>query len=189
MRHARTDQERRQKVAMADAELPASDEPTRVHVSRDEFRNGMSLLAGAVNIVTTDGPSGRAGMTASAVCSVTDSPPTLLVCVNRSSSAGPAFLQNDAICVNTVGPSHQELAMAFGGRTGMEDRFAAAEWTTGASGAPILSGAVVSFDCRVSKRAVVGSHEVIFAEIIGITQTSGQPALAYFGRRFHELGD
>ena len=158
-------------------------------ISTQDFRDSMAHFPGAVTLVTVGSGDARRGITATAVCSVSDTPPSLLVCVNRSSSAGPAFLQNDAICVNTVGPSHQELAMTFGGRTGMEDRFAAAEWTTGASGAPILSGAVVSFDCRVSKRAVVGSHEVIFAEIVGITHTNGQPALAYFGRRFHELGE
>ncbi len=36
----------------------------------------MARLAAAVNIVTTDGPAGRAGFTATAVCSVTDEPPT-----------------------------------------------------------------------------------------------------------------
>ena len=49
------------------------------------FRDGMALLAGAVNVITTDGPHGRAGFTATAVCSVTDQPPTLLVCMNRGS--------------------------------------------------------------------------------------------------------
>ncbi|WP_252405960.1 flavin reductase, partial [Escherichia coli] len=45
-----------------------------------DFRAGMARLGAAVNIITTDGPGGRAGFTASAVCSVTDTPPTLLVC-------------------------------------------------------------------------------------------------------------
>ncbi|WP_198511682.1 flavin reductase, partial [Bacillus subtilis] len=51
-------------------------------VEKTEFRNAMSRLGAAVNIITTEGPAGRAGFTASAVCSVTDSPPTLLVCLN-----------------------------------------------------------------------------------------------------------
>ncbi|SFR12176.1 flavin reductase [Poseidonocella sedimentorum] len=156
-------------------------------VSLEAFKSGMALLAGAVNIVTTDGPAGRAGLTASAVCSVTADPPTLLVCVNRASSAAPAFLENDAVCINTAGPGHRDLAMLFGGKTPMEARFAEASWTTGASGAPILTGAVVSFDCRVSSRAVVGSHEVLFCRIIGITEAPQTPALAYFARKFHEL--
>ena len=55
-------------------------------MDRKEYRNAMARLGAAVNIVTTDGEGGRAGFTASAVCSVTDDPPTLLVCMNRGSS-------------------------------------------------------------------------------------------------------
>jgi Conserved protein/domain typically associated with flavoprotein oxygenases, DIM6/NTAB family len=51
--------------------------PVVPEVDRDAFRNAMARLGSAVNIITTDGPAGRAGFTASAVCSVTDTPPTL----------------------------------------------------------------------------------------------------------------
>lgn len=47
------------------------------------FRNAMALLGGAVSVITTDGPAGRFGFTASAVCSVTDSPHTLGVYESR----------------------------------------------------------------------------------------------------------
>jgi flavin reductase len=53
-------------------------------IAATDFKNAMSLLTGAVNVVTTTGVSGRHGFTASAVCSVTDAPPTLLVCINNS---------------------------------------------------------------------------------------------------------
>ena len=52
-------------------------------VEKQAYREAMARLGAAVNVVTTDGPGGRAGFTASAVCSVTDTPPTLLVCANR----------------------------------------------------------------------------------------------------------
>ncbi|GHK20550.1 hypothetical protein ECZU03_43390 [Escherichia coli] len=44
-------------------------------VDQQTFRDAMSCMGAAVNIITTDGPAGRAGFTASAVCSVTDTPP------------------------------------------------------------------------------------------------------------------
>ena len=50
-------------------------------ISREAFRDGMAKMAAAVNIITTDGPAGRAGFAATAVCSVTDSPATLLICL------------------------------------------------------------------------------------------------------------
>lgn len=52
-------------------------------IDKQAFRNGMAMLGGAVSIITSAGASGRVGMTASAVCSVTDTPPTLLVWFNR----------------------------------------------------------------------------------------------------------
>lgn len=157
------------------------------HVSKAAFRDGMACLAGAVNIVTTDGAAGRSGFTASAVCSVTDDPPTLLVCLNRSSSAAPAFLEHAALCVNTVGPLHQDLAMLFGGKTPMAERFAKARWHSGVSGAPVLDRAVVSFDCIVTHRHSVGTHDVLFCEVVEVMQDPGATASAYFARRFHAL--
>lgn len=53
-------------------------------IQATDYRSAMSLLTGAVNVVTTTGVSARHGFTASAVCSVTDTPPTLLVCMNKA---------------------------------------------------------------------------------------------------------
>ena len=44
-------------------------------VTPEAYRQGMSSLAAAVNVVTTNGPEGRAGFTATAVCSVSATPP------------------------------------------------------------------------------------------------------------------
>src|SRR5260221_2734364 len=135
---------------------------------KEAFREGMSSLGAAVNIITTDGPAGRAGFTASAVCGVTDSPPTLLVCLNRSSSVYDRFTANEALCVNTLKPDHEQLSRLFGGKTAMDERFAAATWSVGTSGAPVLEGATVSFDCRIANRAEVGSHTCFFCEVLAV---------------------
>lgn len=156
--------------------------------SVEAFRNGMALLPGAVNIVTTDGIGGAAGFTASAVCSVTDSPPSLLVCLNRSSSAAAAFGANDAVCVNTVGPDHLDVARLFGGKTPMAERFAAATWRANLTGAPILEGATVAFDCRITARHSVGSHDILICEIHEVITSGGEEVAVYHGRKFHTLG-
>jgi flavin reductase len=71
-----------------------------------EFRNAMAQLGSAVSVITTDGPAGKFGFTASAVCSVTDQPPTLLVCMNRNSWAHAHFKQNGVLCVNVLSSLH-----------------------------------------------------------------------------------
>ncbi len=75
----------------------------------------MSRLGAAVHVVTTAGPAGKSGFTATAVCSVSDQPATLLVCLNRGSSSAPILAQNGVFCVNTLGASEEKLADMFAG--------------------------------------------------------------------------
>ncbi|MGD0633794.1 MAG: flavin reductase [Beijerinckiaceae bacterium] len=152
------------------------------------YRDAMARLGAAVHIVTTDGPGGRAGFTASAVCSVTDQPPTLLVCLNRSTSVHKAFAKNRIICVNTLAIEHEALSTLFGGGgTTMDERFAAATWSTLSSGAPVLDGALLSFDCRVAESIAQGTHEVFFCEVLAIKTTDKASGLFYFDRRYRVL--
>jgi flavin reductase len=105
---------------------------------KQTFRDAMACVGAAVNIITTDGPAGMAGFTASAVCSVTDSPPTLLVCLNRGASVWPTFSENRTLCVNTLSAGQEPLSNLFGGKTPMEDRFAAARWKPAKQAARVL---------------------------------------------------
>jgi flavin reductase len=151
------------------------------------YRDAMARLGAAVHIITTDGPAGMAGFTASAVCSVTDKPPTLLVCLNRSASVHGAFSGNKVLCVNTLAVEHEALSQIFGGKTPMEERFAAATWSVMASGAPLLDDAVVSFDCRVTETIDQGTHEVFFCEVLAVKLNESAAGLFYFDRRYHVL--
>lgn len=160
-------------------------EPDRIPEAQ-AFRDGMSRLGAAVNLVTTDGPAGRHGITVSAVCSVTDTPPTLLVCVNRNAFAHDAFLTNGVLCVNVLAGSHQDLSRSFARWTG-EDRFAGTHWSRLATGAPVLDGAAVAFDCRIADSQHKGTHSVLFCEVLA-TRLSDQPGgLIWFNRAFHPL--
>jgi len=167
--------------------MPASESVQSLQegVTRDEFRHAMAGLAAAVNVITSDGPGGRAGFTATAVCSVTDDPPTLLVCLNRSASVHAAFSANATLCVNTLAHGQHELSNLFGGKTDMAERFAAAQWHRWVTGAPVLEGAAASFDCRVSKTVSVGTHDILFCEVVALERQGEAAGLVYFDRQYH----
>ncbi|MCD4867116.1 MULTISPECIES: flavin reductase [unclassified Pseudomonas] len=155
-----------------------------------EFRNAMALLGGAVSVITTDGEAGRFGFTASAVCSVTDSPPTLLVCMNRGSHSNAQFKANGVVCVNVLAGSHQGLSGAFANKAlSMDERFASTAWTTVETGAPAMVEALVNFDCRVAQVHEVGSHSIFYCEIQGIRHGGTDEGLVYFNRAYHRLCD
>ena len=149
----------------------------------------MARLGAAVNVVTTTGPDGPCGLTASAVCSVTDDPPTLLLCINRESELNEAFRASGVLCVNTLAASQEELSPLFAGFTGVAQaaRFDQAKWTTLQTGAPVLEGAVVSFDCRIAQSTEVGTHTVFFCEVEAIRAGGAHEGLIYFGRSYHRI--
>lgn len=126
------------------------------------FRDAMAHVGAAVNIITTDGPAGRAGFTASAVCSVTDTPPTLLVCLNRSASVWPVFSEHHTLCVNTLAAGQEALSTLFGGKTAMDERFAAADWQTGATGCPRLEAALVALTAASTSASASGRTTFCF---------------------------
>jgi flavin reductase len=171
--------------AMAGAFEAIGPEPVAT-VPVPMFREAMSRLGGAVHVVTTAGPGGKTGFTATAVCSVSDAPPTLLVCLNRRNHSAPILRENKVFCVNTLGAECETIADVFAGRTGamLENRFGAGAWTTLKTGAPILASCVVAFDCRVVEIKAVGSHNVIFGAVVDIRLGPAGPALVYHDRAY-----
>lgn len=165
----------------AGAPMPSSPiEPT-------QFRDALSRVATAVTIVATNGEHGLAGVTCSAVCSVCDTPATVLVCVNRRSYANGVIKRNGVLCVNWLGSAHSEISQLFAGvgDVPMSRRFASSQWGALATGAPHCKSAVVALDCRVAQAMEVGSHSIFLAEVVEVSATgaSGDP-LVYCRRSY-----
>lgn len=157
---------------------------------RLHFRDAMANLPAAVNIVTTQGAAGRCGITATAVCPLTDTPPTLLVCINLNSAINPVFLKNQRMCINVLNPQQEEMARHFAGMTAMtmEDRFLLDGWQEGTLGQPVLIEALASLEGFISQIRALGTHQLYLVEIRHIRLTeSSEAGLIYFKRRFHAL--
>lgn len=153
-------------------------------VDRAAFRNGMSRLGAAVSVVTTSSSGMRYGFTASAVCSVSDMPPTLLVCINRASSCFETFGRSRHFCVNTLMPGQEDISDLFGGKTPTDDRFGLGEWREGLTGVPVLTNASVSFECELSNAVDEATHRILFGRVIDVRENEQQATLLYCLRRY-----
>jgi flavin reductase (DIM6/NTAB) family NADH-FMN oxidoreductase RutF len=150
------------------------------------FREAMARLGAAVHVVTSAGPGGKTGFTATAVCSVSDQPAMLLVCLNRRSNSAPVLAQNGVFCVNTLGAEQSNIADVFAGRTGvhLEERFAHGEWMALKTGSPVLASAVIAFDCRTIEVKAMASHNVIFGAVEAVRLGPSGAALVYHDRAY-----
>jgi flavin reductase len=160
-----------------------------MQIDRTAFRNIMARVGAAVSVVTTDGAAGRCGFTCTAVCSVTDDPATILVCLNRSSLMNAAFKSNAVFCVNVLGAGQEDLSATFAGQAGisMANRFAQDRWDTLATGAPALRDAVGALDCTISEIKECGTHTILFGRVVSVRLDALRDSLVYFNRQYHAL--
>lgn len=144
--------------------------PALPSVPADVFRRAMRHPANAVAIIATGAPGHRIGLTMTAVCSLSDSPPSVLICVYRESAALAPIRRNGRFSVNFLGTEHAHLAALFAGHGGLrgEERFAQVDWTTLATGSPILASAVASFDCMLDREVESPSHAVLFGRVAAV---------------------
>lgn len=145
--------------------------------------------AGAVAVIATGSPGHRTGLTATAVCSLSDSPPTVLICVNRNASAHRAIRLSGFFSVNWLATYQDGLAACFAGQTGRkaEERFSEGKWITLETGAPVLSDGLASLDCELIKEYEHATHSIFIGRVRGARVDDGGDPLLYFAGRFTGL--
>ncbi|CAG9260201.1 flavin reductase family protein [Paraburkholderia unamae] len=156
------------------------------------FRAGMRRLAGACSIIASRSGDLRAGLTATAVCSVSAEPARLLVCVNRSVRAHQVISESGLLSVNVLSEHQEDIARRFAGmviNVVGEDRFlGAGNWREGRLGIPLLEQSIVSFGCQVIEEIPGGSHTVFLCDVIEVScEREETPPLVYFGGKFARL--
>lgn len=157
-------------------------------VDPDLFRAAMARFPGAVTIVTASHGGARRGITATAVCSVTADPPSLLACINRKTGTCAAIRAGGRFAVNLLPDPSGPLAMRFAGAGGAsgEEKFTEGDWRPDAFGVPVLASAPVGFSCEVSEAIDTGSHTIFIGRIAEVRLGQGA-ALIYEQSRFHRL--
>lgn len=153
-------------------------------ISAQSYRALMRHQAGAVTIVTTGNGSTRAGLTATAVSSLSDTPPTILVCVQRKVGAHDVIAGSRVFCVNILAADQQRVAERFAGKSGVHgtDRFEGLAWAKLTTGAPVLVDALASLDCELVESHGFSTHTIFIGRVIdGLTRPEAQPLLFFRG--------
>lgn len=167
--------------------LPVPESLQSAHaVECGRFRLGMRHLAAGVTVITTDHEGHRAGLTATAVCSVSADPPLLLVCINKKVRAHDLIRASGRFCVNVLAAEQQNISEVFGSPN-VENRFSVGHWSTLETGAPALEKALVNFDCQVCQAIPAATHTVYLGTVVAVRHKTDQEALVYFDGNYRAL--
>jgi flavin reductase (DIM6/NTAB) family NADH-FMN oxidoreductase RutF len=155
-------------------------------VTAGDFRNAMRQLSGGVSVITAGKGRDISGMTVTSVSSLSVDPPSLIVSLNRESSSWPLVKRCGFFGVNILTSDQVEIAERFTGKGGLKgaDRFAGAQWTTRASGVPLLADALAAIDCEVEDIVERHSHAIVIGRVLDVAVSERTAALAYWQGRY-----
>lgn len=152
--------------------------------SSAEFRKALGMFATGVTIVTARTTTGSlVGLTANSFNSVSMSPPLVLWSLAKSAGSMAAFSTGSHYAINILSADQQTLAQQFASKD--VDRFADVQYVLGNAGAPLLAGAVASFECFNRSRYEEGDHIIFVGEVERCTYTAGAAPLLYHGGKFY----
>lgn len=153
-------------------------DPDVVRAAHRQFPTGVTV----VTAMTDDGPR---GLTVNAFSSVSMDPPTVLVCVSRTSRSIDALLRAKVIGINLLSSGQEALARTFASST--DDRFSGVAWSPGESGAPLLDGTSAHFEVEPETIALASTHVVFVGRVVSCSSSSDLPPLLYVAGGFREL--
>lgn len=156
-------------------------------VSPDDYKLAMRRVVSPVAVVTAASGTERNGLTATAICSATTDPATVIVCIDRAASALRLIEESGRFVVNFLSEDQSDIARAFSnnGLAG-ETRLQIGTWTKLVTGVPVLRDAVSVFDCTMENSITCGKHQVLLGRVVAVVSDDAT-ALLYRDGFFRRL--
>lgn len=131
---------------------------------------GMRRLASGVSVLSTRTDTGeRFAMTVSSVTSVSDSPASLLVCVNKQVALeGHLSTLGTPFAINVLASEQRDISNLCAGFMGDEPRFSLGDWRQGRDSVPYLADAQATFFCESDQVTTYGTHHIVIARIVEV---------------------
>jgi len=150
------------------------------------FRRAMRGLASGVTIISAGAGSARRGLTATSICSLSDDPPSVVVCIRKATETHRAILDSGAFSIQVLSTEHEIVAERFAGRHGLRAaaKFDRREWTTLPTGSSMLSGAVAFLECVVLTIADGISHSIFIGLVREVYVDTRREPLVYCAGSF-----
>lgn len=150
----------------------------------DDFKQALSSWPSGVTVVTTRHNGESWGFTASSFCSVSLTPPMVLVCVDVRANCHDAFAEAEKFAVNVLSESQSTVGQIFA--TKDSSKFEKVVTTNSDRGLPVLDSAVATIECERVETLRRGDHSILLGSVLAAS-ASEEDALVYFRRGFHRL--
>jgi flavin reductase (DIM6/NTAB) family NADH-FMN oxidoreductase RutF len=124
------------------------------------------------------------------VCSVSLTPPLVLVCIDQAADCYEAFREARAFAVNLLREGQEGLSRQFATKDAL--KFEGIAHRPGVTGVPILSGVLAHLECLLTAQYPGGDHTIFIGEAVDSAVASSEKEglpLVHFRGRYARLAD
>ena len=155
-------------------------------VDPQEFRRVGGHFATGVTIVTVEHGGATCGLTVNAFTTVSLEPPIVLVSIGTASRSLACLERAARFGLSVLGEEQEAIARVFAGKD--DDKLARVPARRGATGVPLIDGAIAWLECETERRIPAGDHVLFLASVQGLGARAGRPLL-FFRGRYARLSD
>jgi len=159
----------------------------RTEIDLKDFKDSMAAFASAVCIVTAHAEDVRIGRTATAIMSLSVTPPTILASIDHGSELANIIRKTGGFSVSALTEKQDAIADAFAGHEPPERRFDFGKWDAWQSGNPRLQETVWSMECKLTGVADIGSHFLFAGGVSALDIGIQRKPLIWHDRIFNGL--
>jgi flavin reductase (DIM6/NTAB) family NADH-FMN oxidoreductase RutF len=153
-------------------------------VTADELRDVLRRQPTGISVITVDSAGGRLGLTVGTLVSLSLAPPLVGVAVNRHAAMHELLRGAACFAFSLLGGDQTAVAQHFARGVPPIAMWHGVSWHAGATGAPLLDGALGWIECTLAAEHETGDHTLFVGEVVSVERGAAGPALVYVDRRY-----
>jgi flavin reductase len=132
--------------------------------NQEDFRKALRCMPASVSIVNASDGINKTGMTISSAVSVSFSPLSFLVCINKVSLFYDMIINQNKFCINLLKKNQIEISDKFSRPASEKNIFDNGNWLTH-DGLPYIEGAQVNLFLDIRDITHFGTHGIFIGEV------------------------
>ena len=150
---------------------------------QDNFRLATRRYIYSVSIMSNKDDNGNSNaITVSSVTSISMDPPSLLICINKSSRIHDTLQIGSKFCINLLKKDQEDLSNICSDEESYEERFNNENWDT--EEIPFLSNAQANIFCKVDKLTSYHTHTIVVGLVENANHTNEISTLTYVDGKY-----
>jgi flavin reductase (DIM6/NTAB) family NADH-FMN oxidoreductase RutF len=142
------------------------------------------FITGVTVVTALDDDTPR-GLAVNAFSSISLDPPTVMVCVMRTSSTHDCLYRADHLAINILSIDQVDVVTRFASK--LPDKFADLDWTPGPFGSPLIERSSARMEVELRERLQASTHTIFICRVVHADVTD-RHAMVYSGGSFFDGG-